>query len=242
MKGLGNTDIGKTRAINQDYIFISDEKIGALDNLYIVADGIGGHNCGEIASQKSIEYFVNAIQETEMEDDDVLDLMMSALMYSNENIYNLSKQNKNYENMGTTFLATTIKDDKIYIVHIGDSRLYGIRNNKIVRITTDHTYSMDLFKAGIISKEEAEVAKEASILTRALGTNIQIEADALFCDIFPDDIFIMCSDGLNTMISDEQIKEIAEHTQLTTEQKIQNLIDLANENGGKDNIAIIIIQ
>lgn len=242
MKGLGNTDIGKTRAINQDYIFISDEKIGALDNLYIVADGIGGHNSGEIASQKSIEYFVNAIQETEMEDDDVLDLMMSALMYSNENIYNLSKQNKNYENMGTTFLATTIKDDKIYIVHIGDSRLYGIRNNKIVRMTTDHTYAMDLFKAGIISKEEAEIAKEASILTRALGTNIQIEADALFCDIFPDDIFIMCSDGLNTMISDEQIKEIAEQTQLTTEQKIQKLIDLANENGGKDNIAIIIIQ
>lgn len=242
MKGFGNTDIGKTRAINQDYIFISDEKIGALDNLYIVADGIGGHNSGEIASQKSIEYFINYIQETEMEDDDVLDLMMSALMYSNENIYNLSKQNKNYENMGTTFLATTIKDDKIFIVHIGDSRLYGIRNNKIVRMTTDHTYAMDLFKAGIISKEEAEVAKEASILTRALGTNIQIEADALFCDIFQDDIFIMCSDGLNTMISDEQIKEIAEHTQLTTEQKIQNLIDLANENGGKDNIAIIIIQ
>ncbi len=242
MIGIGNTDIGKTRTTNQDYIFISDDKIGALDNLYIVADGIGGHKSGDIASRKSIEYFVNAIEETEIEDDDVLDLMMSSLMYSNEEIYNFSKTNKDYENMGTTFLATTIKDGKIYIVHIGDSRLYGIRNNKIIRMTTDHTYAMDLFKAGVITKEEAEVAKESSILTRALGTNLQIEADALFCDVFSDDIFIMCSDGLNTMISDDEIKEIAQDAILTTEQKVEKMIARANENGGKDNIAVIIIQ
>lgn len=242
MKGIGNTDIGKTRITNQDYIFISNKRIGALDNLYIVADGIGGHKAGEVASKESIEYFVSAIEEMELEDDDVLDLMMSSLMYSNEEIYKLSKTNREYENMGTTFLATTIKDGKIYIVHIGDSRLYGIRNNKIVRMTTDHTYAMDLFKAGVITKEEAEVAKEASILTRALGTNTQIEADALFCDIFADDIFIMCSDGLNTMVSDDEIKEIAEDVLLTTEQKVEKMIARANENGGKDNIAIIIIK
>lgn len=242
MKGFGNTDIGKNRNSNEDNIFVCNEKIGEFENLYIVADGIGGHNAGDIASQKSIEFFVDSIKEGKIEDDDVLDLMISSASYANYEIYEMARLNKEYENMGTTFLATTIKNNKIYIIHIGDCRLYGIRDDKIVRMTTDHTYAMDLFKAGVISKEEAEVAKEASVLTRALGTNKNIEADALFCDIFPEDIFIMCSDGLNTMVSDEDIKSIALDKSLSPEQKVEKMIDKANQNGGKDNIAIIIIE
>lgn len=241
MKGFGNTDIGKARNCNQDNIFISNEKIGCLENLYIIADGMGGYKAGDVASKRAIEFFIEAIEEGEMEENDVLDLMISSASYANNEIYELAKANKEYENMGTTFLAITIKNDKIYIVHIGDCRLYGIRNNKIVQMTTDHTYAMDLFKAGIISKEDAETAKEASILTRALGTNRNIEADALFCDIYLNDIFIMCSDGLNTMVSNEAIKEIAE-LPISTDEKVKKMIDKANENGGKDNIAIIIIE
>lgn len=242
MKGFGNTDIGKSRNSNQDNVFILNTNIGSLDNLYIIADGMGGHKAGDVASKKAIEFFVQAIEEGEMEENDVLDLMISSLSYTNSEVYELSKSNKEYENMGTTFLATTIKNDKIYIVHIGDCRLYGIRNNKIVQMTTDHTYAMDLFKAGIISKEEAEIAKEASILTRALGTNRNIEADALFCDVYSNDIFIMCSDGLNTMVSNEEIIEIAQLPNISTDEKVQKMIEKANENGGKDNIAVIVIE
>ena len=144
--------------------------------------------------------------------------------------------------MGTTLLATTIKNNKIFIAHVGDCRLYGIRNNKIAQMTSDHTYVMDLFKAGVISKEEAENSKESNVLTRALGTEKNVKADALFCDIFEDDIFIMCSDGLSDMLTDDEIFQLASKKSVPTQEKVENLIQEANNNGGRDNIAVIIIE
>lgn len=239
MIGVGNTHIGMRRKKNQDYIYISNEKIGSLDNLYIVADGVGGSNAGEVASEASIDFFEQFIYETE--DDEVLDLLVSALSYANEEVFKLSKTNKQYQDMGTTLLATTIKNGKIFIAHVGDCRLYGIRNNKIVQITSDHTYAMDLFKAGVISKEEAENSINANALTRAIGTEKTVKADALFCDVFQDDIFIMCSDGLSDMVTNDEILEIATKN-ISTEDKVENLIKKANDNGGKDNIAVIVIE
>lgn len=240
MLGFGNTSVGKVRKVNQDYVYINNEPIGSLDNLYIVADGVGGHNAGEIASESAIDFFEQFIYETE--DNEILDLLVSALAYSNEQVFRLSKTNRKYENMGTTLLAITIKHSKLYIAHVGDCRLYGIRNGKIVQMTSDHTYAMDLFKAGIISKEEAEKSKDSNILTRAIGTDKRVKADALFCDVFDDDIFIMCSDGLSDMVSNEDILKIASDQNLSTEEKVQYLIQKANDNGGKDNIAVIVIE
>lgn len=240
MIGFGNTDVGKLRKVNQDYVYINNEPIGSLDNLYIVADGVGGHKAGEVASEVAIDSFEQFIYETE--DDEVLDLLVSALAYANEQVFNLAKTNKQYENMGTTLLATTIKNNKIFIAHVGDCRLYGIRNNKIAQMTSDHTYVMDLFKAGVISKEEAENSKESNVLTRALGTEKNVKADALFCDIFEDDIFIMCSDGLSDMLTDDEIFQLASKKSVPTQEKVENLIQEANNNGGRDNIAVIIIE
>lgn len=240
MIGFGNTDIGKLRKVNQDYVYINNEPIGSLDNLYIVADGVGGHKAGEVASEVAIDSFEQFIYETE--DDEVLDLLVSALAYANEQVFNLAKTNKQYENMGTTLLATTIKNNKIFIAHVGDCRLYGIRNNKIAQMTSDHTYVMDLFKAGVISKEEAENSKESNVLTRALGTEKNVKADALFCDVFEDDIFIMCSDGLSDMLTDDEIFQLASKKSVPTQEKVENLIQEANNNGGRDNIAVIIIE
>lgn len=239
MIGFGNTDVGKLRKVNQDYVYINNEPIGSLDNLYIVADGIGGHKAGEVASESAIDFFEQFIYETE--DDEILDLLVSALAYANEQVFKLAKANKQYENMGTTLLATTIKNGKIFIAHVGDCRLYGIRNNKIAQMTSDHTYAMDLFKAGIISKEEAKNSKDSNVLTRALGTEKNVKADALFCDVFEDDIFIMCSDGLSDMVTDDEIFEIVSK-HIPTEDKVESLIQRANDNGGKDNIAVIIIE
>lgn len=239
MIGFGNTDVGKVRKANQDFVYINNEKIGSLDNLYIVADGLGGHKAGEIASEASIDFFEQFIYETK--DDETLDLLVSALAYANECVFKLARKNKEYENMGTTLLASTIKNNKIYIAHVGDCRLYGIRKGKILQMTSDHTYTMDLLKAGIISKEEAENSKDSNILTRALGTDKNVKADALFCDIYEDDIFLMCSDGLSDMVSDEEILQILS-TNISTEQKVKNLIQRANDNGGRDNIAVIVIE
>ncbi len=240
MIGFGNTDVGRLRKVNQDYVYINNEPIGSLDNLYIVADGVGGHKAGEVASEVAIDSFEQFIYETE--DDEVLDLLVSALAYANEQVFNLAKTNKQYENMGTTLLATTIKNNKIFIAHVGDCRLYGIRNNKIAQMTSDHTYVMDLFKAGVISKEEAENSKESNVLTRALGTEKNVKADALFCDVFEDDIFIMCSDGLSDMLTDDEIFQLASEKSVPTQEKVENLIQEANNNGGRDNIAVIIIE
>lgn len=240
MIGFGNTNVGKLRKVNQDYVYINNEPIGSLNNLYIVADGVGGHKAGEVASESAIDFFEQFIYETE--DDEVLDLLVSALAYANEQVFKLSKTNKQYENMGTTLLATTIKNNKIFVAHVGDCRLYGIRNNKIAQMTSDHTYVMDLFKAGVISKEEAENSKESNVLTRALGTDKNVKADALFCDVFKDDIFIMCSDGLSDMLSDDEIFNIASNKNMSTEEKVDCLIQKANDNGGRDNIAVIIIE
>ncbi len=240
MIGFGNTDVGKLRKVNQDYVYINNEPIGSLDNLYIVADGVGGHKAGEIASESAIDFFEQFIYETE--DDEVLDLLVSALAYANEQVFKLSRSSKQYENMGTTLLAATIKDNRIFIAHVGDCRLYGIRNNKIAQMTSDHTYAMDLFKAGVISREEAENSKDSNVLTRALGTEKSVKADALFCDVYEDDIFVMCSDGLSDMITDDEILKIASNKEITTDQKVDCLIQRANDNGGKDNIAVIIIE
>ena len=240
MIGFGNTDVGKLRKVNQDYVYINNEPIGSLDNLYIVADGVGGHKAGEIASESAIDFFEQFIYETE--DDEVLDLLVSALAYANEQVFKLSRSSKQYENMGTTLLAATIKDNRIFIAHVGDCRLYGIRNNKIAQMTSDHTYAMDLFKAGLISREEAENSKDSNVLTRALGTEKSVKADALFCDVYEDDIFGMCSDGLSDMITDDEILKIASNKEITTDQKVDCLIQRANDNGGKDNIAVIIIE
>lgn len=239
MIGVGNTDVGKRRKVNQDYVYINNDPIGSLDNLYIVADGVGGNKAGEIASESAIDFFEQFIYETE--DDEVLDLLVSALAFANEQVFKLSKTDEQYEDMGTTLLATTIKNNKIFIAHVGDCRLYGIRNNKIAQMTSDHTYAMDLFKAGVISKEEAKNSKDANALTRALGMEKSVKADALFCDVFEDDIFIMCSDGLSDMLTDDEIFKIAS-SNMSTEEKVDSLIEKANDNGGKDNIAVIVIE
>ncbi len=239
MIGIGDCHSGIVRKVNQDYIYINNQPIGVLDNLYIVADGVGGHKAGEVASEASIDFFEQYILEN---DEEILDLMVSAVCYANEEVYKLSKMNPNYHNMGTTLLAVTYKYNKLFIVHVGDSRLYGIRDGEIVQITADHTYAMDLFKSGLISKDEAKKCKETNVLTRAVGTEKTIKADALFCEVDYGDTFLLCSDGLTDMVSDEDILDIIQSRNLPLEVRVNELIKRANNNGGKDNIAVIIIE
>lgn len=239
MIGIGDCHSGVVRKVNQDYIYINNQPIGALDNLYIVADGLGGHSAGEVASEAAIDFFEQYILEN---NEETLDLMVSAVCYANEEVYKLSKQNTNYHGMGTTLLAVTQRINKLFVVHVGDSRLYGIRGGEIIQITSDHTYAMDLFKAGVISKEEARKCKETNVLTRAIGTEKTIKADALFCEINEGDTFLLCSDGLTDMVSDEDILNIAQSKNLPLEVRVNELIKRANNNGGKDNIAVIIIE
>lgn len=242
MIGFGKTDIGRRRELNEDSIFVSNIPVGELPNLYIVADGMGGHNAGEIASSLSVEYFCEFISNNSLKDDEILDTIVGGVKYANDKVYQESLKNESYSNMGTTFLASVIKNDRIYIAHVGDCRLYKSNSNEMLQITTDHTYVMEMLKAGEISFDEAQNNPKSNIITRAVGVDSDVNVDGLFCDISENDRIILCSDGLYGMLTDKEIFDIISDTRFSVEEKVGRLIESALSNGGKDNISVIVIE
>jgi len=240
MTGIGKSDIGKVRTCNEDSVFVINSPIGCLQNLYIVADGMGGHKSGEVASSNAVKYFCEFIENRNQEGE-ILDILVEGVGYANKKVYEMSKENEAYSNMGTTFLAASFSHDKIYIAHVGDSRLYIIRNNEIKQLTTDHTYVMDMVRSGFISKEEAKFHPDRNIITRALGIDGSLSVDGIFNKILHNDIIVMCSDGLYEMIDDNDILNIAEDISLSLEKRAEKMIEYANSLGGKDNVSVILI-
>ncbi len=239
MLGTGKSDVGKKRPINEDFIFVSNDPIGSLPNLYIVADGMGGHNAGDIASENAIRFFCDHVIANF--NTEILDLLVGATRYANQRVFELSKQMSAYAGMGTTFLAACLHEDSLYIAHVGDCRLYLVRDHNIMQITTDHTFVMDLVKAGEITFNEARNHPKRNIITRALGIDDELLVDGLITKTHPGDIFIMCSDGLTTMLGDKEILQLV-LTDCELAVKTDALIDGANQNGGSDNISVVLIQ
>lgn len=230
------------RENNEDSYLVLNEKVSNLSNLYIVADGMGGHQSGEIASKKSISYFIKFINSKSCINDDILDFMVEAVKYSNKKVYEDSLENEKLTGMGTTFTACTIMNNKCYVTHVGDSRLYIINNNKIKIITTDHSYVNEMLRAGEITEEEAKVHPQKNALTRALGVDLNLEVDGYIFDINLNDIILICSDGLTNTVKDEELCTIISNKQISLEKKVDILIDTANQNGGFDNITAILIE
>ncbi|MCL2852647.1 MAG: Stp1/IreP family PP2C-type Ser/Thr phosphatase [Defluviitaleaceae bacterium] len=242
MIGFGKTDLGSTRLNNEDSIYVSNERVGPLENLYIISDGMGGHNAGEVASGKAIEFFVEHIKsyEAELRDEDILNLMMDAVRYANSKVYYISCQDQSMSGMGTTFTAATFVRGRCYIAHLGDSRAYVIKPDGMSQITIDHTYVNDLVRASIISDEQARTHHLRNVITRALGSESSCDVDPYSVDVEEGDRFLLCSDGLSTMLEDSQIEPVvASDTGLKA--IASRLIDMANEHGGVDNISVILI-
>ena len=237
---LAKTDIGKAREMNQDYYYISspEEEI----KLYILADGMGGYKGGEIASRLATQavkqYIDNNFQATHRQRDELLDLVKQAILYANDVVYDKSKKEKELEGMGTTLEVCLIYNNKAYIGHVGDSRIYRIRKDIIRRLTIDHSYVEKLLKDGTITKEEAEHHPKKNMLTKALGCEVYVEPDAMVKGFLKEDILVMCSDGLTNLVNEEAIFQIVKSN---VQGANQNLINAANELGGYDNITVIII-
>ena len=242
MLGFGRTDLGSVRQNNEDAIFVSNENIGALENLYIISDGMGGHNAGEVASSKAIEFFIEKIQEHsgELAEGDIIRVMSEAVRHANKSVHGIASQHSEMSGMGTTFTAITFRGAKGYVVHIGDSRAYVIKPPEMQQITTDHTYVNDLVRAEIISDEQARTHHLRNVITRALGSEADCEVDAYIVDVEQGDKFLLCSDGLTTMLEDSEI-EMVVATSPDFEQVTAKLVSLANEQGGVDNISVILI-
>ena len=226
------------RKTNQDYIFCSMKPVGSLPNLFIVADGMGGHKAGDLASRYTVEEFLNVVEASESENP--ISIIEEAVRKSNIALINKSKESIDYEGMGTTLVVATFIRNSLYIANVGDSRLYCI-NNDIQQITRDHSLVEEMINLGELDRKNARTHENKNIITRAVGVDSEVVADFFEVDYSKDDIILMCSDGLSNMIDDEDIKRIInESTDL--EAACNMLIETANANGGRDNISVILID
>lgn len=241
MEAFAKTDVGKARDMNQDYYYISPENEKL--KLYILADGMGGYKGGEVASRLATistkNYIESNFENTIKDKEEILKLIKNAMEYANMVVYEKSKEDEELEGMGTTLEVCLIYNNKIYIGHVGDSRIYRIRKDIIRKLTTDHSYVEKLVKDGTITKEEAVNHPKKNMLTKALGCTAFAQPDVTVKGFIKDDIILICSDGLTNMIKEEEIYNIIRNDYKTAAQK---LIEQANENGGYDNITAIIIK
>lgn len=240
MEAFANSDIGKVRDMNQDSYYISDkdDKI----KLYIVADGMGGYKGGEIASKLAIEssknYIINNFDQIKKERDQIIELIKNAIEYANMVVYEKSKEVPELAGMGTTIDVCLIYSNRIYIGHIGDSRVYRLRKDFFRKLTVDDSYVEQLVKEGNITKEEAYNHPKKNMLTKALGCTAFAEPTVLVKGFMKGDILLMCTDGLTNMLKDDKICEIIKQN---SEQASKDLVKKANEQGGYDNITAVII-
>lgn len=238
--GIGKTDTGNIRSKNEDSIFISNEPLGPLPNVYIVSDGMGGHLAGEIASKKGIEFFCAYIDENTCASD-LLDFMVDALSYANKQVYSLSLQDTDLTGMGATFSACVIKDGMLHIVHAGDSRVYYLDEKGMRQLTTDHTYVHEMLRAGQITENQAKLHPQRNIITKALGTEGELYADGKLLTVKNPSTVLLCTDGLTNMVSDNIIHSTVKNSQ-STQEAVSALVSLANQHGGDDNISVILIE
>lgn len=240
MKVFAKTDIGKAREINQDYYYIPTEE-GKFD-LFILADGMGGYNGGEIASKLAVEsakrYIESNFEQIEHTKELIIGLIKSAIEYANMVVYEKSKEIKELEGMGTTIDICLIYNNRIYIGHIGDSRIYRVRDNLIRKLTKDHSYVQKLIEDGTITREEAITHPKKNMLMKALGCTPYVEPDLKIRRFETGDILLMCSDGLTNMVKDEEMQVVLENN---PENAPERLVEMANQAGGYDNITVITI-
>ncbi len=241
MEAFAKTDIGKARDMNQDYYYISPEN--SQINLYILADGMGGYTGGEIASKLATisakNYIESNFEETLTEKEEIVKLIKNSMEYANMVVYEKSKEDKELEGMGTTLEVCLIYNNIVYIGHIGDSRIYIQREEKLKKLTIDHSYVEKLVKDGTITKEEAINHPKKNMLTKALGCMAFVEVDVTEVDLHKDDIILICSDGLTNMVEEETINNVIKEDYKSAPEK---LIELANNNGGYDNITALVIR
>lgn len=237
LKTFSITDIGQKRKQNQDYVFTSEIPLGPLSNLFIVADGMGGHNAGDYASKHAIERIV---EEVEKSKDSPVETLERAIQSANRYIRVKSRENEDMNGMGTTVVAATITDDVMYVANVGDSRLYII-NTEIKQITVDHSLVEEMVRMGGINREQAREHQDKNIITRAIGAEDELEIDFFQVGLKKGDFILLCSDGLTNMIEDEDIRMIL-LGQKDIVGKAEALVEAANRNGGKDNITVVLIE
>lgn len=240
MKIACKTDMGRTREINEDNFAYLDIKGNRI--LLIVADGMGGHNAGEVASKiavNSVMDYIKANIKDIINSSEVIELLKESIQKANSDIYKESINNSGCSGMGTTITAAFIYSGHVCIGHVGDSRAYIFKDGKLCMITNDHSLVAELLKNGTITEMEAQHHPQKNIITRALGTADDVEVDIELAQIDEGDIILLCTDGLTNMVCDEEIEEyLSDNTDV--DAAASKLVNRANQLGGYDNITVII--
>lgn len=234
------SDKGLRRDNNEDACFILPK-----ENVYVIADGVGGGNAGEIASRTAVKEIANYIKDTpanDLEDKyQIVEYLHDCLTNANKKIYTLSNTYEKNKGMATTAIIFFARKGKAYVANVGDSRVYIFRGEKLSQLTEDHTYVNTLVKAGILSKEQAEVDERKNMITRALGAEYTVEPDFFQLDVVEGDIFIICTDGLYDEVGKSEIINIVKKEESMSEI-CKDLVECANQNGGHDNITVICLK
>ena len=243
---IGKVDIGKKRKKNEDALFVSNTSVGLLPNLYIVADGMGGHKAGDTASKLAIESFCSYIKNHDNLEirtrEDIMRLIKMGILHANHVIYEQAMEDESFKGMGTTLTIATVIEDILYLAHVGDTRLYLINRSSIFQATTDHSLVQEMLEQGYISESELKEHPQRHIITRAVGTYEKVKVDTLMYDMNQVEYIILCSDGLTSMITDSVIHKIVYDYEENLEKIVDTLINEANEQGGLDNIAVVIAK
>ncbi len=244
MTYFGISNVGKSRKDNQDKIYLSAEK--SAIKYFIIADGMGGVNGGEIASGIAIETIKDYINENlgkiEFEKEQIEDLLRGAIAKANKSIFRKAEQEEELKGMGTTVIVAFLYGNRVYIGHVGDSRVYRIRKNIIRQLTKDHSYVQALLNEGSITKAEAENHPQKNMLLKVVGCEEIVEPDIMVKGFIKGDALLMCTDGLTNMVSVEEIFNTINKGKNNVKKTCKKLIDIANENGGYDNVSVILIS
>jgi protein phosphatase len=244
----GKTNVGMKRNHNEDNLHLAEE-----DQLYLVADGMGGHASGEIASQMAVETVASFFRAT-AEDAEVTwpfkmdrarkyseNRLVTGIKLANLKIYEAAQRDAKYRGMGTTIVSILFVDGGVYVAHVGDSRVYRVRDDQIVQLTEDHSLLNDYIKMKKLTPEEIENFPHKNVIVRALGMKETVQVDVRYETPRARDLFLLCSDGLSGMVTDEEMLEIVRSTP-DLDQATQKLIDRANEHGGVDNITVVLCR
>ncbi|MCM1157004.1 MAG: Stp1/IreP family PP2C-type Ser/Thr phosphatase [Bacteroidales bacterium] len=238
MISYGKTDIGMVRSVNQDSIFFSDKHIGNLPNLYIVADGMGGHQAGDYASAHAVEWFVEYVKDCTYVNP--ITILKTGIARVNDMLLQKAAENRELRGMGTTFVIAVVVEDKLYVANIGDSRLYVI-GEEAKQVTLDHSLVEELIRTGQLDRRKVRFHPEKNIITRALGTGNEAIPDFFEIELQSREKILLCSDGLTNMVEDDEIKDIVMQKKFI-DKICEQLIERANYYGGKDNIGVVVIE
>ena len=238
MKAYAVTDVGRSRSMNQDSVFASVDPVGPLSNLYMVADGMGGHQSGDLASRYLVRNLCTYIRETDGEPPEVL---LRAVQQVNGELYQLSTEKPEYAGMGTTLVAATVKDGVLYVANVGDSRLYLVRRDGFKQVTRDHSFVEEMVSMGRMERGSQSYLEKKNIITRAVGIDRRVEVDLFEVELEEGDYILLCSDGLSNMVDNTDLFRLS-FLPGSLEKKAEAMVTLANERGGRDNISVVLVE